>query len=152
MEAKRFLDAVDRRLVAALQRDARISFAELGRLVGLSPPAAAERVRRLEEQGVVRGYHAEVDRTRLGWGLSAFVRLRCANDALARVVAFARERPEVLECHRVAGEEAFVLLIAAPSVAELDQVLIRLAELGTTTSSLILSSPVASKPIEGVDA
>jgi Lrp/AsnC family leucine-responsive transcriptional regulator len=148
MEAKRPLDAVDRRLVATLQRDARISFADLGRAVGLSPPAVAERVRRLEEQGVVRGYRAEVDRARLGWGLSAFVRLRCANDALDRVVAFAQARPEVVECHRVAGEEAFVLLIAAPSVAELDAVLVQLAAFGSTTSSLILSSPVRSKAIE----
>lgn len=148
MEAKRILDAVDRRLVATLQRDARTSFAELGRAVGLSPPAAAERVRRLEELGVLRGYHADVDQARVGRGLSAFVRLRCANDAIERVVTFAVARPEVLQCHRVAGEEAFVLLIAAASVAELDAVLVPLAAFGTTASSLILSSPVRSKAID----
>ena len=152
MDTKLRLDAVGRTLVLALQENARASYAELGRLVGLSPPAVAERVKRLEEQGVLKGFRAEVDRARMGYGLSAFVRLRCRADKFPAVEEFARAVPEVVECHEVAGEDAYVFKVIARSIQHLDETLLRLAAFGATTSSIILSSPVSGrvlKPAEG---
>lgn len=145
MDAKLRLDAIGRTLVLALQENARASYAELGRLVGLSPPAVAERVKRLEDQGVIKGFRAEVDRGRLGYGMSAFVRLRCRAETFPAVEAFARTVPEVVECHEVAGEDAYVFKVVARSIQHLDEILLRLAAFGATTSSLILSSPVAGR-------
>lgn len=152
MDTKLRLDAVGRTLVLALQENARASYAELGRLVGLSPPAVAERVKRLEEQGVLKGFRAEVDRARMGYSLSAFVRLRCRADKFPAVEEFARAVPEVVECHEVAGEDAYVFKVIARSIQHLDETLLRLAAFGATTSSIILSSPVSGrvlKPAEG---
>src|SRR5204862_3584961 len=101
------LDGTDHRLLAELQRDARLSLAELGRRVGLSSPAVAERLGRLERSGVIRGYRAEVDPRALGLSLTAVIRIRPAPRQLAKVAELARGTPEVVECHRITGEDCF---------------------------------------------
>jgi Lrp/AsnC family leucine-responsive transcriptional regulator len=145
------LDRVGRALVEALQADARMSYADLGRLVGMSPPAVAERVKRLEDAGLFKRFHAIVDHPKLGYPLTAFVRLRCGPDMFARVDELAIAAPEILECHQVTGEEAFIMRIVARSVAHLDDVLLRLAPLGVTSSAIVLSTRVEGKPLEPVD-
>lgn len=141
------LDEVGRRLLAEMQQDARQPFAELGRKVGLSPPAVAERLRRMELAGLIQGYRAQVNRAALGWKLAAFVRIRAFpgnDDAIER---FARETPEVLECHEVTGEDSYLLKVAAATVQHLDRVITALAPLGATHSVLILSTTVEAKPL-----
>src|SRR5438270_985214 len=103
------LDDVDWRLVEALQEDGRMSFAELGRRVSLSPPAVAERVRRLEQAGVITGYRAEIDPRKLGYELTAIIRIRPAASQLQRIVELAIEIPQVGECHRITGEDCLYL-------------------------------------------
>lgn len=138
------LDAKSRNLLAHLQQDARLSFAELGRRVGLSTPAVAERVRRLEEAGVIERYEARINPRALGLEVTAFVRIRVTGaETLARKLSkLAGELPEVLECHRCTGDESFVLKVRVGSVGELEKLIDRLTPFGMTSTALVLSSPV----------
>ncbi len=138
------LDQLSWKILAELQADARLSYAEIGRRVGLSTPAAAERVRRLEESGVITGYAAQIDASRLGLAVAAFIRIRLSgSEAQAkRLTNLAGELAEVLECHRCTGDESFILKVRVESVADLQKLIDRLTPFGMTSTSLILSSPV----------
>jgi Lrp/AsnC family leucine-responsive transcriptional regulator len=141
------LDETNRRLLEELQDDARLTLAELGRRVGLSPPAVAERVQRLEVAGVIRGYRAELDPRALGLSLSAIVRVRPAPGQLRSVADLAQRTPEVVECHRVTGDDCFVMKAHVRDVEHLEEVIDHFVVLGDTTTSIMQSSPV---PVRGV--
>lgn len=141
------LDDTNLALLDELQTDARLSLAELGRRVGLSPPAVAERLQRLERDGVIRGYRAELDPVALGYGLSAVIRVRPAPRQLHKVADVARAAPEVVECHRITGEDCYLLKAHIRSMTHLEELLDELAPFGQTTTSIIQSSPV---PLRGV--
>jgi Lrp/AsnC family transcriptional regulator, leucine-responsive regulatory protein len=136
------LDETDRRIVGELIRDGRVSFAELGRRVNLSPPSVAERVQRLERDGVITGYRAELDPKALGYPLTAIVRVKPAPGQLKRIPELAAEIPEVGECHRITGEDCFYLKLHLRSIDELSELLDRFLVDGETTTSLINASPV----------
>ena len=144
------LDRVNARILAELQAEARLSMAELARRVNLSAPAVAERVQRLEREGVIRGYHADVDPVTLGYAIAAVVRVAPATRQLERIREIARETPEVVECHRITGEDCFFLKLHLHSIDELEGVLDRFTPYGRTTTSIIHSSPVdrRSLPLE----
>jgi Lrp/AsnC family transcriptional regulator, leucine-responsive regulatory protein len=137
------LDDVNRRLLQELQDQARRSLAELGRRVGLSGPAVGERLQRLEQAGMVRGYHAELDPAALGYPLSAVVRVRPAAGQLAKVADLARQTPEVVECLRITGEDCFFLRLHLRDVQHLQEVIDRFLLFGQTTTSIVQSAPVA---------
>jgi Lrp/AsnC family leucine-responsive transcriptional regulator len=141
------LDATDRRLLAELQADARLSLAELGRRVGLSSPAVAERLRRLEGDGVITGYRAEVDPARLGLGLGVLVRIRPAPRQLAAVAQLARETPEVVECLRVTGDDCYVMTAHVRDVVHLEELIDAFAAYGQTTTSVMQSAPVPRRAV-----
>jgi Lrp/AsnC family leucine-responsive transcriptional regulator len=141
------LDEINCRLLKELQTDARLSIAELGRRVNLSPPAVADRVQRLERAGVITGYHAVVDPQALGYPIAAFVRIRPTTRQLHRIPELARDVPEVVECHRVTGEDCFVLKLHLQAMDDLEEILDRFIVLGQTTTSIIHSSPVAGRPL-----
>ena len=136
------LDETNRRLLDELQRDGRASIAELGRRVGLSSPAVAERLKRLEAEGVVTGFRAEVDPRKLGYALGAIIRIRPAPRLLAEVAALARDTPEVVECHRVTGDDCYVTTVYVRDVEHLEAVIDAFAAFGQTTSAVMQSSPV----------
>ena len=140
-------DAANRKLLAELQPEARLSLAELGRRVGLSPPAVAERLQRLERDGVIRGYRAELEPRALGLSLSAIIRVRPAPGQLRNVAERAQATPEVVECHRVTGEDCYFAKAHVRDVEHLEEVIDRFAALGQTTTSIVQSSPVAARPI-----
>src|SRR3954469_11046608 len=102
-------DVTNRRILEELQLDGRLSLAELGRRVGLSPPAVAERVQRLERDGAITGYHAKVDPRALGYSPAVVIRIRPAPRQIAKVAELARATPEVVECHRITGEDCFFM-------------------------------------------
>ncbi|HET6748597.1 MAG TPA: Lrp/AsnC family transcriptional regulator [Actinomycetes bacterium] len=139
------LDAVNRRLLRELQADARLSLAELGRRVGLSAPAVGERLQRLQEAGVVRGYRAELDPAALGLPLGVIIRVRPAAGELPKVAELARQTPEVVECHRITGEDCFFMKLQVRDVAHLEEVIDRFLLFGQTTTSIVQSSPVAAR-------
>ncbi len=136
------LDETNLRLLAELQRDARLSIAELGRRVGLSSPAVAERVKRLELEGVIAGYRAEIDPRRLGYSLGVIIRIRPNPRQLADVAALARDTPEVIECHRVTGEDCYVMTAYVRDVEHLETVIDQFVAYGQTTSAIMQSAPV----------
>jgi len=141
------LDETNRRLLDELQADARLSLAELGRRVSLSSPAVAERLRRLEAEGVITGYRAEVDPRALGYALGVLIRSRPAPRQLAAVAQLARETPEIVECHRVTGDDCYVMTAWVRDVAHLEEIIDAFAAYGQTTTSILQSSPVPRRAL-----
>jgi len=141
------MDAVDRLLLAELQADARLSYNELSRRVKLSAPAVAERVRRLEADGVIAGYHAHVDPARAGISVMALVTMECYGPGCVLRDPEVARWPEVFQLHRVTGGACCVLLVGVAGMAEFVQLIDRLAGHGQPSSSMILSSPVPWRPV-----
>jgi Lrp/AsnC family leucine-responsive transcriptional regulator len=141
------LDTTNLRLIEELQRDARQSLAALGRAVGLSAPAVGERLQRLEEAGVIRGYHAEIDPGALGLTLSVVLRIRPAPREIHKVAELAQRTPEVTECVRVTGEDCFVMRAHVRDVLHLEELIDRFVIYGQTTTSIVQSSPVPGRGV-----
>ncbi len=139
-------DRVNVQILRELRDDPRLTMTELGRRVGLSSPAITERVRRLEERGVIRGYRIDIDPAALGLAIAAYVRIRPNPGQLPKIAELARSIPEIVECHRVTGEDCFILKVYLPSLDQLDRILDTFLAHGTTTTSLIQSSPVPLRP------
>src|SRR5690349_10657661 len=140
-------DATDWRILDVLQREGRASFAELARAVAMSPSAVTERVRRLEEAGVIQGYAAVVDPERLGLPILAFVRLRYPNGNYKPFHDLVAATPEILEAHHVTGDDCFVIKVAARSMRHLEEVSGRIGTLGSVTTSVVYSSPLPRRPL-----
>jgi Lrp/AsnC family leucine-responsive transcriptional regulator len=141
------LDTTNRRLLRELEQDARLSIAELGRRLNLSAPAVAERMQRLERARVITGYRAELDPKALGFPIAVVVRIRPASRQLQKIPELARETPEVVECHRITGEDCFFLKVHLRSMDDLEEILDRFTPFGQTTTSIIHSSPVARRAL-----
>jgi Lrp/AsnC family leucine-responsive transcriptional regulator len=120
---------------------------ELARRVGMSAPAVRERVLRLEEAGVIRGYRLELDPAALGYPVCAYVRVRPAPGQLSKVADLARALPQAVECHRVTGEDCFVLKVHLPTLDLLDRVLDQFLAHGQTTTSIVQSTPVPPRSL-----
>ena len=140
------LDGVNLRLLRELRGDPRLSMTELGRRVGMSSPAVTERVHRMEEAGVIRGYRLDVDPVALGLPLTAYVRLRPNPGQLANFADLARAIPEIVECHRITGEDCFIVKVHLPEIGQLDRLIDCFLRYGTTTTSIVQSSPVPPRP------
>ncbi|WP_027894207.1 Lrp/AsnC family transcriptional regulator [Calidithermus chliarophilus] len=136
------MDELNWRILELLQEDARTPYSEIGRRVGLSAPAVAERVRRMEDAGVITAYRAVVDPGKLGYGLEFFARLRVSGDKHAAVRKLVSQLPEVLECWHVTGEDCYFIRLRLESVGHLEELLRRLSMYGNTTTSLVLSKTV----------
>ena len=142
------LDEIDRKILKELQQDARVSYAELGRRVGLTTPAVIERVRKLEDSGVIRGYRAEVDTAKVGLPITAFIRMSITGVDYSHIIEVAEQSNEVLECHRGTGGDSFIMKVAVSSVEHLQELIDRLVPYGITTTTIVLSSPVKRRIIE----
>jgi Lrp/AsnC family leucine-responsive transcriptional regulator len=140
------IDPVNLRVLEELQNDPRLTMSELGRRVGMSSPAVTERVRRLEEAGVIRGYRLELNPAALGLPITAFIRVRPSPGQLSKIAELAQQIPEIVECHRVTGEDCFIIKALIPAIDQLDRLLDCFLLYGATTTSLIQSSPVALRP------
>jgi Lrp/AsnC family leucine-responsive transcriptional regulator len=141
------LDETNRAILAELQADARLSLAELGRRVRLSSPAVAERVQRLERERVIIGYHAEIDPRAVGFELAVVIRIRPAARQIPKVAALARDTPEVVECHRITGEDCYIIKAHVHSVEHLEEVIDRFVLFGSTTTSIVQSAPVPRRGV-----
>ncbi|MGW2303731.1 Lrp/AsnC family transcriptional regulator [Streptomyces sp. NPDC001809] len=140
-------DATDWRILEALQSEGRASFAELARTVAMSPSAVTERVRRLEEAGVISGYTAIVDQDRLGLPILAFVRLRYPHGNYKPFHDLIGATPEILEAHHVTGDDCFVLKVAARSMRHLEEITGKISTLGSVTTSVVYSSPLPRRSL-----
>ena len=141
------LDRTDWRLLAELQRDGRASYAELARAVAMSASAVAERIRRLEESGVIAGYQATINPERVGLTVMAFVRLRYPTGNYRPFHAMLDSTPEIVEAHHVTGEDCFILKVLARSMRHLEEVTGRISGLGPVTTSVVYSSPLSARSI-----
>lgn len=135
-------DKHDTQILIELQNDARLSMAELGRRVHLSAPAVAERVRKLEEAGVIAGYRAVIDMGRLGYAIRAMARVACAE--YARMVRLIEQTPEVINAYNVTGDDSWILEIAVMDVPHLDAVITRFCMLAPTSTCIVLNVPRAN--------
>jgi Lrp/AsnC family leucine-responsive transcriptional regulator len=141
-------DGTDHQILEALQSDGRLTLAELGRRVGLSAPAVADRVQRLERDGVITGYRATVEPRELGLSLTTIIRIRPAPRELRKVADLARATPEVVECHRITGEDCFFMKAHVRDVQHLEEVIDRFVAYGQTTTSIVQSSPVPGRAVD----
>lgn len=142
MESNLLVDDKNIDLLSLLHSDPRMSISELSRRVKLSAPAVKERVTRLEEAGIIAGYRLDLNPKALGFPVTAFVRIRPMPGQLPKIIALAQSMPEVSECHRITGEDCFILKVHLDALENLDVVLDRFLAFGQTTTSIIQSSPV----------
>lgn len=142
------LDSIDAAILRELCADARIARAELSRRVGLSAPSVADRVRRLEDVGVITGYGARIDPARLGYGLTILIRARPLPGQMANMIEAIRETPQIVTCDRVSGDDCFVARAHVRDVAEMEAVIDRIVPFGATNSSIVQSSPVEERLVE----
>ena len=140
------VDGLDWAILRELQGNGRIPLAELGRRVGLGASSTGERVRRLEETGVIRGYRADLDLQRLGYPVLAFIRVRLTHAERGPFARIVEEVPEVVGCHHVTGEDCYLVRVVARSIAHLEEVAHELTSHGSTTTSLVFSTLVEGKP------
>jgi len=140
------LDDIDRRIAAELQKQPRMRVAEIARRVGLSGPAVADRLRRLEDAGIL-SYRAEVDPRALGYTICAIVRISPVGGGLRQIPGIASELPNVTECYRITGEDCYFMKVWLRSVDELEPILDQFTPHGRTTTSIVHSSPVPPRPL-----
>ena len=141
-------DIIDKKILTLLQDDARISYAELGRRVGLTTPAVIERVKKLEYAHVITGYRAEIDTGKVGLPITAFIRMSITGIDYSHIIEVAQDSPEVMECHRGTGGDSFIMKVAVSSVEHLQELIDRLTPYGITTTTIVLSSPVKRRNVE----
>jgi Lrp/AsnC family leucine-responsive transcriptional regulator len=145
LENERLLDEVNWQILSELQEDARLSYTELGRRVGLTAPAVAERVKRLEESGVIAGYRVDLNLEKVGYPLLVYIRLATNENLCMQFGAIAQQFPEVIECHRVTGGDSYIVQVAVSSVRHLELFLNRIQHYGQTVTSIVLSSTVTKR-------
>jgi Lrp/AsnC family transcriptional regulator, leucine-responsive regulatory protein len=145
---EKLMDQIGWKLLHELQVNGRLSYAELGRRVGLTTPAVVERVKRMEEAGIIVGYHADVDATKVGMPITAFIRMSVVGDVFTKITTVVKNSPEVVECHRGTGADSFIMKVHVRSVEHLESLIDRLTPFGTTSTSIVLSSPVERREIK----
>lgn len=138
-------DETDRLLIEALRRDARASLKELGNTVGLSSPSVAERIRRLQDRGVITGFSVDVDPVALGYPLEAIVRIRPLPGKLHIVRELIEQTPQIVECDKVTGDDCYVARLFVRSMDEIDTILDRISDKASTSTSMIKSKTVARR-------
>lgn len=142
------IDEIDWKILKELQINARTTFAELGRRVGLTTPAVIERIRKLEDAAIITGYSVEIDTAKVGLPITAFIRMSITGVDYSHIIEVVSESTEVLECHRGTGNDSFIMKVAVADVGHLQTLIDRLTPYGITTTSIVLSSPVKSRIIE----
>lgn len=147
----KMIDEIDWKILLELQKDARTSYAELSRRIGLTTPAIIERIRKLEDAKIITGYRVEIDTAKVGLPILAFVRMSISGVDYSHIVEVAKESKEVLECHRGTGGDSFILKVAVASIEHLQTIIDKLTPYGITTTSIVLSSPVKNRVISFFD-
>ncbi len=146
--SEKLLDDVGWQLLCLLQEHARLSFKELGQRVGLASSSVAERIHRMEEAGILLGYHAEINLEKVGLPVMAFIRMSTPGQNSARIALLLRDMPEILECYRLTGSEAFIMKVCVSSVKQLEVLIDQLSQYGQPTTSLVLSIPLTRRILE----
>lgn len=141
------MDMTDHKIIEILQEDGRISMKDLGKIVGLTSPAVSERVKRLEESGIIEGYKAIINPDALGRVIKAFIHISLPNNMYKKFLDEARKDPRIVECHHITGDDCSVLKVIVKDMYELEEVIDTIKEIGSTKTSVILSTPIQAKSI-----
>jgi Lrp/AsnC family leucine-responsive transcriptional regulator len=144
------IDEVDWQILSVLQQEARISFKELGQRIGLTGTAIAERVRKLEDEGIIEGYTIKLNREKIGLPVMVFFKLRVKVEHCKRLRELAIELPEIIEAHRVVGNEYYILKVVLPSMQHLETIMSKFLQLGAMDVSIVLSTTVTDKSIQNI--
>ncbi len=139
---EKLLDRIGRKILAALQENARIPFSRLGESVGLSAPAVSERVKKMEEAGIIKGYHSRIDPEVSGASILAFITLTTETGRYPAVKTFAETSSHVFACHHISGDASFILQVRAADMADLEKLVARLSDFGSTRTAIVLSTTV----------
>jgi len=140
------IDEADRKIIEALIKDGRMSLKELAVVAGLSSPGVSERIRRLLERGIIRGFTADIDPKAIGYSLQAIVRIRPLPGKLHIVQQLIQDIPEFCECDKVTGEDCFIARLAVPSIELLDGILDKISDKAETSTSIVKSQPIQRRP------
>jgi Lrp/AsnC family transcriptional regulator, leucine-responsive regulatory protein len=141
------MDITDHKIIEMLQTDGRISMKDLGKIVGLTSPAVSERVKRLEEAGIITGYKAVVNPEKLNKIIKAFITVGLPGDKYKDFLDLAENRNSIIECHHITGDDCLVLKVIVKNMDELEKLIDDIKALGRTKTSVILSTPIETKPI-----
>lgn len=141
------MDMTDHKIIEILQEDGRISMKDLGKIVGLTSPAVSERVKRLEESGIIEGYKAIISPDALGRIIKAFIHVSLENNMYKKFIDEAKKDPRIVECHHITGDDCSVLKVIVKDMYELEEVIDSIKSIGSTKTSVILSTPIQSKSI-----
>lgn len=141
------MDITDCRIIEILQDDGRISMKDLGKIVGLTSPAVSERVKRLEEAGVIQGYKAIVNPDKLGRVIKSFINIALPSENYQEFISYARQDNRIVECHHITGEDCLLLKVIVKDMYELEQVIDKIKQVGKTKTSVILSTIIEAKSI-----
>ncbi|MDR0649707.1 MAG: Lrp/AsnC family transcriptional regulator [Synergistaceae bacterium] len=152
MNGEKLLDNIGRQILRTLQENGRVSFSELGRMVGLSSPAVAERVRRMEETGYIKGYRTVVNQEKLGFPITVFVNVDVNGDKMNDAREIIEGIPEITEAYHLSGEYGLMLKVAIASMNHLESIIDQVGECGATTTSIVLSTPVSSRALDRFQA
>ena len=145
------LDEVNRRLLRELTAEPRITMSALARRVGMSAPAVSERIQRLERAGVITGYRTDISPAALGLPVTAFVRIRPTAGQLPKIADLAQKTPEISECHRISGEDCFLLKLHAATIEDIEKTLDCFLIYGQTITSIVVSTPVPPRTLPITD-
>jgi Lrp/AsnC family leucine-responsive transcriptional regulator len=141
-----FLDEVNVRILTELRDNPRLSMAELARRISMSAPAVTERVQRLQQADIIAGFQIDINPAAIGLPVTAFTRVRPMPGSLPKIAELAAELPEVTECYRITGEDCFIIKLHAAAIDQLESILDRFLVYGTTTTSIVVSTPVPRRP------
>jgi len=147
---KSSVDKIGMNILRELQKNARSTFSEIGRKVGLSSPAVAERVYKMEGAGIINGYHADINQNFLGQDIMAFITLTTQPEKYQKIYSFAEGQKEIIECHHISGDESLIIKVVSGSISQLNTLVEKLSKFGETKTSIVLSSPVKKRIIESI--
>ena len=150
LQNEKLLDEIGWNILDALQENGRLSYSELGRTVGLSTPAVAERVKKLEDAGIITGYHAEVNPEMAGLRVTAYIRIRIQGGDINRILKLIKKAEEIVECHRITGTGAFILKAHVSSILHLEKLIDSFTPYALTETSIVLSSPISKRSLRRV--
>ena len=139
------MDRYDQKIIKELQQDARISYTELGKLIGLSGPAVKERVNKLEDSGIIEGYRAQLNLSRLGYSLTVIINFKMNPGNIKHFIDKLKRMPEVVECNRVTGGDNMIMKVLLKNTEELEKLINKLIEYGVPTTSVVLSTPIKDR-------
>lgn len=141
------MDATDFKIIDLLQEDGRISMKDLGKIVGLTSPAVSERVKRLEEAGVIKGYKAIINPDKLGRVIKSFINISLPSENYQSFIDYVKRENRIVECHHITGDDCLLLKVIVKDMYDLEQVIDRIKQVGKTKTSVILSTVIEGKSI-----